>query len=95
MIRLTPDFDKLQRLALDCKVLDGRSKGQVLAAILILWLTPAFLLAALGYWVITYIGTLIGFIIGLSIFPYLVFKVLFIGCGFANPSSKYTTNFKK
>lgn len=95
MIRLTPDFGKLQRLALNCKALDGYSKGQVLAAILILWLTPAFLLAAFGYWLIAYIGTLVGFIIGLSVFPYLAYKVLFYGCGFANPSSQYKANFKK
>ena len=86
MIRLTPDFDKLQRLALNCKTLDGYSKGQVLTAILILWVTPAFILAAFGYWLIAYIGTLIGFIVGLSVFPYCVFKILFYGCGFGNPA---------
>jgi hypothetical protein len=95
MIRLTPDFDKLQRLALKCKVLDDYSKGQILVAILALWLTPAFILAALGYWLITFIGTLIGFIIGLSIFPYFVFKILFHGCGFANSPSQYTSKIKK
>ena len=95
MIRLTPDFDKLHRLALNCKVLDGYSKGQILVAILVLWLTPAFLLAALGYWLVAYIGTLVGFIIGLSIFPYLAFKVLFYGCGFAKSPSQHTANFKK
>lgn len=95
MIRLTPDFDKLQRLALKCKALDNFSKGQILVAILVLWLIPAFSLAALGYWLVAYIGTLIGFLIGLSIFPFFVFKILFHGCGFANPPSHYTENLKK
>jgi len=87
MIRLTPDFAKLQRLVLNCKALENYSKGQILVAILVLWLTPAFGLAALGYWLVAYIGTLIGFIVGLSVFPYLAFKVLFHGCGFANSPS--------
>jgi len=91
MIRLTPDFDKLHRLALNCKVLDNRSKGQILAVILVFWLVPAFILAALGYWLVAYVGTLVGFIIGLSVFPYFVFKILSHGCGFGNPAP----NFKK